>query len=364
MIYLDNASTTPPMQFDDADFGNPSSPHALGIRAERRLAECRRETSKIIGCTENELTFTSGGTESNNLAIVGFALANKRHAVTIFAEPWEHPSIIEPIKFVAEHFGFAVQITPKEEWRTSSGIQLACFSHVNHETGDINNLAEIATTLKKQNSSTVILADGAQGFCKELFDFKSTDMYSFSSHKIHASSGVGGLAIRNGIRLNPLFHGGGQEMNLRPGTENLEGIVKTTHAAKALSSEHKKNHTHTAKIKAIFENLNEFLPNIYINSRSNETSPYILNISFLGIKGETLVHLLSEKGIYASMGAACRSRKKVKTSLELMGFAPERVESAVRFSFSHMNTMEEALQAKEIIIECVNQLRRIIGVRR
>lgn len=356
MIYFDNAATTPTLPYLNCDiFGNPSSPHGLGIKAERALYDARKVFFNI---SDNELTFTSGGTESNNLAILGFVLANKRENIILFAEPWEHPSILEPIKHAELHLGVKSIIAPRQEWNTATGGKsLACLSHVNHETGDINDAQSIALELKKQNPSTTILVDGAQGFLKESLTLNNIDMYAFSGHKFHAPCGTGGLFVKKGIRLSPLFYGGGQEKNLRPGTENLEGIIKMSQAA----TFHLNNSPHHVKeIYSIISGIKNELDGVEINSIANKTSPYILNMSFLGIKGETLVHMLSEKGVLASMGAACRSRKKIKTTLEEMGFGHSQ--SAVRFSFSCLNTLEEAVQGREIIINCVNQLRRVLRV--
>ncbi|MCL2356102.1 MAG: aminotransferase class V-fold PLP-dependent enzyme [Defluviitaleaceae bacterium] len=362
-IYFDNAATTAPLFFDCADGksplpypANPSSPHGLGIRAERKLADARKDFAEILGCRPGEIIFTSGGTESNNLAILGFALANKRRGVTLFCEPQAHPSVIEPIKFAAE-LGLAEIGDRRDLEGPSRGLRLVCLSHVSHETGDICNLAETAARLKRENPETVVFADGAQGFCKE-FGHTGVDMYSFSGHKIHGAAGFGGLY--SGVRLVPFSRGGGQENGLRSGTENLHGAIQTACAAKHLAANLEENHARVAAIKAALREIAYALPDVTENALSDVVSPYILNLSFAGIKGETLVHVLSENGIFASMGAACRSRKKQKSALEAMGFSKERAESAVRFSFSHLNTLEEAEIAKRVVIEKVSELRRIL----
>ncbi|MCL2577064.1 MAG: cysteine desulfurase [Defluviitaleaceae bacterium] len=364
-IYFDNAATTPPFSAPETSFvfGNASSPHSLGITAERFLNSARKEMAKIFSCRENEIIFTSGGTESNNLALLGFALANKRQNIRIFSAPWEHPSVLEPIRF-ANELGFAEAIILSDFNKIiSHEVCLVSLSQVSHETGDIFNVSEIAATLKKKNPKIIIHVDGVQGFCKESLDFANIDMYSFSGHKIHGASGVGGLFVRNGIRLLPILHGGGQENGIRAGTENICGILQTVSAAAQLHVFRDENYLRVSAIKSEIAELKHLLPDVFENSLTKETSPYILSLSFIGIKGETLVHLLSEKGIYVSMGAACRSRKKQKSLLETMGFSKERAESAVRFSFSHLNTVEEASIVKEIIIDCVSQMRRVLGRR-
>jgi len=370
-IYFDNAATTPPMNHEGLnnegshyessyEFGNPSSPHRLGISAERAMNSARAEFSEILDCEQSELIFTSSGTESNNLAILGFALANKRSNLRIFTEPWEHPSIIEPIRF-AEELGIAEGLVAPLEKRPGNLPGLVVISHVSHETGDINDVSRIAAALKQENKQTFVFVDGAQGFCKENVDLSNVDMYSFSGHKIHGASGFGGLFSR--VRLVPFMRGGSQENGMRAGTENVSALLQTAHAAKILHAGQDEARARVSAVKAVLLSIKDELPDCLENAMSENVSPYILNMSFLGIKGETLVHLLSEKGIYASMGAACRSRKKQKSLLEMMGYNHERAQSAVRFSFSHLNTVQEASMAKEIIVKHVTQLRKILGGR-
>jgi len=352
MIYLDNAATTKPIPFETEIWGNPSSPNIIGIRAERAISEARERIAKFLDVKPQEIFFTSGGTESNNIAILGLKCNH------IFTEPWEHPSIIEPIRAMCNA---NIVIAPKEKWLANiSDYQncLICLSHVNHETGDINDISALAKEIKEKNSQATIHVDGAQGMCKEKTDLENIDMYSFSGHKFHGANGVGGLFVKNGIRLSPTIFGGGQEKKLRSGTENLRGILHMDSAI-TIYPDLQSIRPHIESLYDCLASLTNDLPNTFINSLTNNTSPYIINISFLGIKGETLVHLLSERGVYASMGAACNSRKKEKSSLELMGFPPERVSSAVRFSFSYDNTLDEIVKTKSIIIECVEMLRKV-----
>jgi len=365
-IYFDNAATTPVLPFTQTNiFGNPSSPHNLGIDAERKLTHARQMFSKYLNCAPRELIFTSGATESNNLALIGFALANQRKKATFMAEPWEHPSVLEPLKFIKDQNLGNVIISPHEEWiKCSADIRLAAISHVNHEIGTINDISTIAAKLKMDNMRTTVLADGAQGFCKESTNLSHVDMYSFSAHKSHGPTGVGGLIVSSKTRLVPLVYGGGQENNLRAGTENVSGILHFLETAQHLWETQTENSKHVAKIKLILEEISNELPDVTVNIKKDSVSPYILNMSFIGLKGETLIHLLSERGVFASMGAACRSRKNTKSALEIMGFPPEQASSAIRFSFSHLNTMEEAIAAKAIIIDCVTQLRKMLGTDR
>ena len=357
MIYFDNAATTQPIGAPQV-FYNPSSPHALGIKAERAIRDARNMVASVLGCAGEEIIFTSGGTESNNLAILGYALANIRQGVSFFSAKYEHPSILAPMRFACErgwgrlHDGDDIP----------SGNVLVSISHVNHETGDINDVNALSMSIKKSSPAAVVHVDGAQGFCKEPFSLRGVDLFTFSGHKFHGPAGVGGLWVRKGIRLAPLQHGGGQESGLRSGTENVAAIVQMAEAAGTMSQGLKANHEHVAGIKNIMSGLRDALPDVYVNTLGKDTSPYILNMSFLGIKGETLVHALSEKGIYVSMGAACRSRKREPT-LAIMGFSQEIAESAIRFSFSPFSTMEEAELARDLIMDEVNRLRRVIGVK-
>jgi len=363
-IYFDNAATTPEIELPDgiAWFGNPSSPHGLGLAAERAVSSARADMLKILGGDKKEIIFTSGGTESNNLAILGYAYAQKRRQPMLLASPWEHPSVVQPMKHAAEN-GFAkVELSDvKQIGGNTSGARFISLSHVCHETGDIYDVSELAKRLKSENPETVIHVDGAQGFCKEVIDLEYVDLYSFSGHKFHASGGTGGLVKNKDLRLAPLFFGGAQENNLRPGTENAGGILKMAAVARQIWSKRELYHSNVAEIKNELANISECIPHVFVNTMGGESSPYILNMSFSGVNGETIVHLLSEKGVYASMGAACRSRKKTKSALEIMGFDSERAKSAVRFSFSHLNTLEEAAEAKEIIIAAVTQMRRVTG---
>jgi len=372
MIYFDNASTTKPIGSPHL-FHNPSSPHALGIIAERALRDSRssialilnnlkpRFNKKIIpdfSVSPDEITFTSGGTESNNLAILGYALSNLRKGSTLVSSSYEHPSITAPINFASARQWASTALL---DMVPSSGNVLVSISQVNHETGDINEVSNLATNVKIKNPEAVIHVDGSQGFCKERINLDSVDMYSFSGHKCHGPVGVGGLWVGKGIALSPLAHGGGQEKGLRSGTENVAGIVQMTEAVEGLSQSIEENYSHVSEIKKTLSSLRDDLPDVMVNSLGETISPYILNMSFLGVKGEVLVHALSEKGLYVSMGAACHSRKSSYSALELMGFSSDRAMSAIRFSFSPYNTLEEAECARELVIAEVMRFRKMKG---
>jgi cysteine desulfurase len=356
MIYFDNAAGAPPLYRHQPFFGNPSSPHAIGIQAERALRESALFFSQAFNCRENEIIFTSGGTESNNLAILGVANAFRRKGGVILASPAEHPSVLAPLHYLAENPAFSVRILPLGEWADNlDNCILASLSHVNHETGDIHDIAGIASMIKTKNSSTIVHVDGAQGFCKIPAQLENIDMYSWSAHKFHGPVGVGGLMARRGVRLKPVMHGGGQQYGIRPGTENIPGILSMTEMAKKMLPDCEINFRRVFSLKTKIIELQDELPFVFVNAFLSNPSPYILNMSFEGIKGEVLVNSLSNQGIYASMGAACRKNSVDKSPLTAMGFSKKRSESAVRFSFSPFNTPEEAIAVKEAISKLIKE---------
>jgi len=366
MIYFDNAATTPICHaargavlacMDAPHFGNASSPHALGLTAERNIKSAARDLAGILGCQAAEVIFTSGGTESNNLGILG--AARGRRDIRILATNQEHPSVIQPL----QHLGYDVNFVAPSEWGAhicepsfaSPAKTLVCMTQVASETGDIFDVPHYAAMVKAHNPKAIVFVDGAQGFCKFGLNLRDVDIYAFSGHKIHGLKGSGGLMVRK--KILPIFHGGGQQKGIRPGTENTPGIMALAAAARFQWENHAAHFATVSEIKGILSELAEELPDTFINKKEQLTSPYILNMSFVGINGETLTSMLSSKGIYISMGTACGSAKK-NTPLAMLGLNPERAASAVRFSFSGMNTVAEASQVKEVVRECVEILRK------
>jgi len=393
MIYYDNAATTPPINYNVESifyvpenceavscrnlrfrcsqlvekslrsklfYGNPSSPHSLGLKSEHALINARETFSSILNCDSSEIIFTSGGTESNNLAILGTAFAYKRKKISYYSYPNEHPSVILPLKYITEQKLGDVYIKDFTVRESEDDIKVFCFSHVCGETGLVSDISKIATQLKGLYNNSVVIVDGVQGFCKENINLKNVDLYSFSAHKCHGQTGLGGLYIKKGIKLSPIFFGGGQEKGVRPGTENVHGICEFSKLAGHLNKDLKRNYNHVMKIKEIIKSIANEISDVHINEVEGVYSPYILNMSFLGINGETLMNMLSEKNIYISMGTACNSKKKTKSTLELSGFSKNISISAVRFSFSILNSIDEAKYAKEIIKDCVVNLREML----
>ncbi|MDR1664404.1 MAG: cysteine desulfurase [Clostridiales bacterium] len=359
MIFFDNAATTPCLFPPEAEnWGNPSSPHARGLSSERLIKNAREILSGILNGAPDEIFFTSGGTESNNLAILGTALRHRRKGGHIIATPYEHPSVLQPLARLKEE-GFRVTLAPVSEWQglIDEDTLLVSVSQVHNETGGVHPVSEIAESVKKINPRVTVHVDGAQGFCKEAADLSQVDSYAFSAHKIHGAAGVGGLMVRRGVKLVPLMYGGGQQNGLRPGTENVPGIVSLTRAAEALSARREEYFSRVSAVRSVIAHTG--LPDVWVNTLPGSTSPYILSMSFLGVRGETLTHALSGQGIYISTGSACNSRKKENQPLSALGLEKNRAESSVRFSFSHLNTMEEAETVRDALIKTVTQLRNV-----
>ena len=363
-IYFDNASTALPIESQsNCSYGNPSTTHVLGVKAYNALEQARKDLAQILGCDKDEVVLTSGGTESNNLAIIGYAIAHKRKGVRYAALPWAHPSVTLAMKHAVGQ-GLATEaselVCAEAEISFAEGANFTSIPQVCHETGNKYDVEKISFCLKKSSQKNIVHVDGAQGFCKEKLNLKNIDLYSFSGHKIHAPAGTGGLMVKKGVRLSALFFGGGQEAGLRAGTQNVQGAASLALAAKKLHKNMDENSAAVLVVKSELLKLTEDLSDVHINA-AQKSSPYILNMSFIGAKGEVLANMLSEKGIYVSTGAACKVGKSEIPALKLMGFGKEIADSAVRFSFSPHNTVEEARLAREAVIECVAKLR---GLRR
>ena len=357
-IYFDNASTALPVfNYICSDYANPSTTHKLGIKADLTITNARKEILKIVGCDKSDVVFTSGGTESNNLAIIGYGHFNKKKDVCFHALPWAHPSVLEPMKHLSNVNNCSVKAFDINRILFNNEYNFISLPQICHETGNTYDIGKIAQAVKETNPDTIIHIDGVQGFCKEKLPLENIDLYSFSSHKIHGPAGVGGLVIKKGIRLSPVLFGGKQEHGLRAGTENTNGIAHFTKAALYLHENMENYKTKTKLVKTELMNITSELSGVYINTSSN-SSPYILNMSFEGVKGEVLMNMLSEKGIYVSTGAACKIGSK-EASLIKMGFSKAIADSSIRLSFSHHNTIEEAQYARYVIIECVTVLRKI-----
>jgi cysteine desulfurase len=370
-MYLDHASTTPPSpavldlytKINRELYANPASLHTQGILAEREIAAATKKLAKLLGAAPEEIIYTSGGTESDNLAIFGACEATKtgRHIITTRSE---HPAVTEPFKRM-EKKGFEISwlntdsagyINLSElDQAVRQDTALVSLAHVNNETGAVCDIAAAAEIVKAKNKATVFHSDGVQALGKFPVALKNIDLYSMSAHKIGGLRGIGALYIKKGTRITPQIYGGGQQRELRSGTENTAGVCAFVLALEQAYQGMEKNREAVSRIKAALADI--ALPDVFINGDPTG-SPYILNMSFLGVKAQVLADFLAQDNIYASTGSACGSKNN-KNILIHYGVGSERAESALRFSFSHENTIDEAEAVKEALVRHVRHLRTI-----
>ena len=377
MIYLDNAATTKPsaavmdavLKYSNFFF-NPSAAYRPSLEAEGYLEEARETIAKALGCENNEVVFTSGGTESNNLAIMGrLAVLRPRrwHFITTMIE---HPAVYEVMKRVEEmghevtylpvnHSGVVEEKTLVEAIRENTA--LISIMHVNNEVGSINDIDGLARAAKRVNPNVIFHSDGVQAFCKMAPPSKAVDMYSMSAHKLHGPKGVGALMIRRPVRVAPVNIGGGQERGLRSGTENLGGIMGFAQAVKDYMA-HRDEILNNMRIckRILAEGLNS-IEGVSINGPDLfESAPHLLSVSFRNVKGEVMLHTLEASDIFVGTGSACSSKKKKENRvLGAMGLEPWKLQSVIRFSFCGENTVEEMNQVIKAVWNAVNQLRRL-----
>lgn len=375
-VYLDNSATTRP--YDEvieavADtmknyFGNPSSAHKLGMRAEQKLNESRDIIAKTLNCTRDEIVFTSGGSESNNFLIKGF-VKEGGHLIT---SKIEHPSVINTCK---EFEAAGVRVTyldvnehgriDLEQLKSSitSDTMLVTLMHVNNEIGTVEDIENIGNIIKERSNRAKFHVDAVQSYGKFKIDVKKAkiDLLSASGHKIHGPRGVGFSYIRKGLVPKALIAGGGQEKNFRSGTENLPGIVGFAKAADIMYKNISNNFNQAMKVKSYFADKLSLLPKIRINSPiGSDFSPYVLNVSFSGVRAEVLLHALEDKEIYVSTGSACHSKDTRDSHvLKAIGLKGEEIKGTIRFSFNDDNTIEEIDYVMEQLEKSLKFLRRV-----
>ncbi len=375
MIYLDNSATT--RTFEEAaeaarlcmceSFFNPSAAYSPAVEAERKVNGARTRLAGALGAQAEEILYTSGGTESNNMAIFG-TLKMVRGTGRVIVGAAEHPSVYEAIGSLRDSYVVAEAAVDKEgkiELNALAGqlnedTLLVSIMQVNNETGAVNDIPAIYQMLKQRAPRALLHVDGVQGFLKVPFDGRSCDLYTISGHKFHAPKGVGALYVRKGVRFAGGQMGGGQERGLRSGTTNTPGIMGMDAAIAAyLSNLDSYRETMRACKLRLAKNLLS-LPDAILNGPAPDAgAPHILNISFFGVRGEVLLHALEEKKIYVSTGSACSAHKKGKNRvLTAMGVVGERQEGAIRFSLCPFNTPQEMDEAAAAIGEQLQFLRR------
>ncbi len=379
-IYLDNAATTKPLECvaDSVKnamlsfYGNPSSLHKKGMEAENILKEASNFFAKAMGCLPEEILYTSGGTESNNMAIIGAALAYKRRGNKIITSNIEHPSVGEVFKFL-ETQGFNVVTigVNKEGYIDLETLRntidektvLVSIMHVNNEIGTIQPISEIGYLIKEKNAETLFHVDAVQSFAKIPIHVRKSkiDFLSISAHKFYGPRGIGLLYKNKQVRMQQLLWGGGQQKNMRSGTENVPGVAGALSAASYVLENQASILKHMMACKRTLANgLLETLSDVWINGPSLEQgAPYILNMGFKDVRAEVLLHALEQEGIFVSSGSACSSHKKIKDGvLVAIGLSNHYLDNAIRFSFSHDTSLKDMKKVVEVIISQVTLLRR------
>lgn len=357
-VYLDNAATTRcnpqvarlALELMTEDYGNPSSLHRKGFEAQRRLRAARRQLAEALGCREEEVIFTSGGTEANNLAIQGAVAARLRLGKTLVAMATAHASVLEPLRYL-EKQGHTLRLVPPlpdgsaDEAALLEAVDgdtvLFCSQLVDSEVGTVAPVAGLSRAIRRKNKNVYLHCDAVQGLGKTAFSAArlGVDSLSVSAHKIAAPKGCGALYLRRGARILPLCYGGGQEGGLRPGTESTPLACAFGEAAALALGNMEENSAHVKELREYFVNKLVKIPGVCMNSPPQAT-PYICNLSVPGYRSETMLHFLAERGIYVSSGSAC-SKGAASHVLKAMGLPPERVDSALRVSFCPRNTKEE-----------------------
>lgn len=381
--YLDNSATTRcsdracQLMVDllTKDYGNPSSLHMKGIEAERFVETAKKKIAKTLRVSEKEIIFTSGGTESNNLAIIGAAMANRRAGNHIITTSIEHASVENPMEFLKEQ-GFditylsvdengIISLEELEEAVTEQTI-LVSMMHVNNEIGAIEPVAEAAELIKKKNPDTLIHVDAIQSYGKMYIYPKKLgiDMLSVSGHKIHGPKGSGFLWVKEKTKLKPLILGGGQQKGMRSGTENVPAIAGLGEAAEEIYENLDEKRAHLYGLKQRFINGIERLEGTHVNGKTGEDSaPHIVSVSFEEIRSEVLLHSLEDRGIYVSSGSACSSnnhagKQKGSKTLRNIHLKENLLDSTLRFSFSVHTTEEEIDYALEVLGELLPVLKK------
>lgn len=374
--YFDNSATTVVtesvkdivVKAMTEDYGNPSSMHMIGVNAEKYVKIAKENIAKILKVDVGEIYFTSGGTEGNNMAIIGSANANKRAGNRVITTKIEHSSVANPMKYL-EKQGFDVVYLPVDnngivdmevlKKEMTKDTILVSIMNVNNEVGAIEPVSEIGKYIKSVNPSVVYHVDAIQAFGKmEIRPRKENiDILTVSGHKIHAPKGSGFMYIKKNTKVNPIILGGGQQEGMRSGTENVPGIAGIGQAAKDCYDNLEKNVAHMTELKdCLIDELSKF-DGVTINSqKGNVGAPHIVSASFENVRSEVLLHALEDKGIYISAGSACSSnRPAVSETLKAMGIDSKLLGSTVRFSFCELNKKEE-------IDYCIEQLKVMLPV--
>lgn len=396
MIYLDNSATTRPfnevrdimVKTMDEDFGNPSSMHNLGVASENYIKKSKEQIAKTLKCKESEILFTSGGTESDNMAIIGGCMANQRIGKHIITTGIEHPAILETCIFM-EKQGYDVTYLPvgkdgrvgvdelKKALRPDTVI--VSVMHVNNEIGSVMPLEEIGRAIKENNPATLFHVDSVQGYGKFKINLKKSDidLLSISGHKIHGPKGIGVLYIAEKTKISPIIYGGGQQKAMRSGTENVPGIAGIGLASELIYNEFDEKMNKLYELKQYFVKELLKIEDVRINGLIGDdagmpgsetgtdldsikmTAPHIVSASIKGVRAEVLLHALEDREIYVSSGSACATNKPALSgTLKAINLPNELLDSTIRFSMSVETCKEDIDETVKVLNELIPQLRR------
>ena len=377
--YLDNSATTCAfarvcdimMKTMSQDYGNPSSLHTKGFHAEHYVNEAREAIARSLRVSDREIIFTSGGTESNNMALIGCAMANKRSGNHLITTVFEHASVGNTMRFLEEQ-GFRVTILPVShegvvslealEEAICPETILVSIMHVNNEIGAVQPIEEIARIIHRKKPDVLYHVEAIQSYGKYVIRPKrqGIDLLSVSGHKIHGPKGTGFLYVRDKVKIKPLIYGGEQQHGMRSGTENVPGIAGLGEAVKEIYKDHDERIRRMYALKHLFVEQLEGLEGIVINGQPlDQGAPHIVSVSFRGVRSEVLLHALEEKGVYVSAGSACSSNHPaVSGTLRSIGVEKDLLDSTLRFSFGVFTTEDEIRYAADTVKTLVPMLRR------
>ena len=378
-VYLDNSATT--RCFDEVaelmtkimceDYGNPSSLHRKGVQAEQYIRYAKETIAKNLKVNEKEIFFTSGGTESDNLALRGCAYANCRAGRHLITTQIEHPAILQTMKQLEEE-GFRVTYLPVDEkgcirpedlQRAITGETiLVSIMHTNNEVGSLQPIEEAGALIKRMNPRILFHVDAVQGYGKFRILPKKMhiDLLSVSGHKIHGPKGIGFLYVDEKVKIKPILFGGGQQNGLRSGTENVPAIAGLAKAIEIVYSKLDREVEKLYQIKEAFVEGVKQIPDVFVNGHpGRDGAPHVVSVSFQGVRSEVLLHALEDKGVYVSAGSACSAHKpQPSATLQAMGIDKELLGSTIRFSFSVFTTMDEISYTLQCLYDIIPVLRR------
>ena len=375
-VYLDNSATT--MSYPEVgelvykimcrDYGNPASMHRKGVEAEHYIREAKETLAKILKVNAKEIFFTSGGTESDNLALIGCARANRRSGNHLITTSIEHPAVLNAMRYLEEEEGFRVTYLPvdsKGKMKLEALKEALCpetilvsVMYVNNEVGTVQPVQEAAKIVKEYDPSILFHTDAVQGFGKYHIYPKrmGIDLLTASGHKIHGPKGVGLLYISEKVKVHPIIFGGGHQKNIRSGTENVPGTAGLGLAAKMVYQDMDMK---VALIKYFIEGISKIEDTTIHGFTDEGGAPHIISVGIAGVRSEVLLHALEDKGIYVSSGSACSSNHPaVSGVLKGIGAANEYLDATLRFSMSEFTTKEEIDYTLETLYNCIPMLRK------